>query len=138
MIRVVLNTNIIISASLSKGSTPDKALAYAIDNTVLLISEESYAELEEKLLNKKFDKYVTIESRKTFLKALHAICEIVLIEKRIVACRDSKDDKFLELAVNGYADFIITGDKDLLVLHPFESIAILSPSDFLKQFNNFH
>ena len=65
MIRVVLDTNIIISASLSKGSTPDKALSYAIDNTILLISEGSYTELEEKLLNKKFDKYVTIEARKT-------------------------------------------------------------------------
>ena len=73
-----------------------------------------------------------------FLKALHAICEIVPIEKIIIACRDSKDDKFLELAVNGYADFIITGDKDLLVLHPFESIPILSPFDFLKQFNSLH
>jgi predicted nucleic acid-binding protein len=50
----------------------------------------------------------------------------------IEACRDSDDDKFLELAVEGEADLIISGDSDLLVLHPFEGIAILSPAGFLE------
>lgn len=132
MSRVVIDTNIIISASLSKNSTPDKALNYAIDNSILLISEDTYNELQEKLLSSKFDKYVQLQTRKTFLKTLRDICEIVVIETSIIVCRDSKDNKFLELAVNGKADCIVTGDKDLLVLHPFESINILTAADFLN------
>lgn len=133
MIRVVLDTNVIISAALSKNSTPDKVVNYAIDSTILLISNDTFNELQEKLLSNKFDKYVQVQTRKTFLKTLHAISEMVTIEKRITACRDSKDDKFLELAVNGDANYIVTGDKDLLVLHSFETVEILTAADFLKK-----
>lgn len=48
------------------------------------------------------------------------------------ACRDPRDDKFLELAVNGRADVIVSGDKDLLALHPFRGIPILTPAEFLE------
>ena len=47
------------------------------------------------------------------------------------ACRDPDDDKLLELAVNGAADFIVTGDDDLLVMNPFRGIAIVTPAEFL-------
>ena len=133
MLRIVLDTNIIISAALSKNSTPDRALNYAVDNTVLLISKDTFNELQEKLLGVKFDKYVQRQARETFLTTLLAISEMVIIKKPIVACRDSKDDKFLELAVNGNANCIVTGDKDLLVLHPFETVEILTAADFLKK-----
>lgn len=46
-------------------------------------------------------------------------------------CRDPKDNKYLELAVNGQAESIITGDQDLLILHPFQSINIVTVNDFL-------
>jgi uncharacterized protein len=49
----------------------------------------------------------------------------------LTACRDSKDDKFVELAVAGHATYIVTGDSDLLALDPFRGIQILSPSLFL-------
>ena len=48
-------------------------------------------------------------------------------------CRDPKDDKFLEVAVHGRAELILTGDTDLLVLHPFRGIAILTPADYLAR-----
>ena len=54
------------------------------------------------------------------------------IQESVVACRDPKDDKFLALAVNGQADFIVTGDRDLLVLNPFRGIAIVQPEEFLS------
>lgn len=57
--------------------------------------------------------------------------ETVEIIQSFSVCRDPKDDKFLELAVNGNADYIVTGDRDLLVLNPFQNIAILSVSEFL-------
>jgi len=55
----------------------------------------------------------------------------VAVNEAITACRDAKDDKFLELAVSGKASHIVSGDADLLVLHPFRSIAILTPQAFL-------
>ena len=56
--------------------------------------------------------------------------EIEIVE-RVTACRDPDDDMFLEVAVNGRATHIVTGDKDLLALHPFRGIPILTPADFL-------
>ncbi|MEA5489407.1 MULTISPECIES: putative toxin-antitoxin system toxin component, PIN family [Pseudanabaena] len=58
---------------------------------------------------------------------------MIEITESITICRDRKDDKFLELAINRKADYLITGDRDLLVLHPFRNIQILTPADFLTQ-----
>ena len=52
---------------------------------------------------------------------------------RIQACRDPKDDKFLELAVNGSAEVIVTGDKDLLVLDPFRGISIIPRERYIER-----
>ena len=54
------------------------------------------------------------------------------IYETIVACRDAKDDKFLELAVNGNAKLIVSGDEDLLILNPFQEIAIVTVRQFLE------
>jgi putative PIN family toxin of toxin-antitoxin system len=63
-----------------------------------------------------------------WLQSLMASAELVTIGERIAACRDPTDDKFLELAVAGHADLIVTGDGDLLALHPFRDIAIVTPA----------
>jgi predicted nucleic acid-binding protein len=52
--------------------------------------------------------------------------------RRIAACRDPTDDKFLELAVNGHADLLVTGDGDLLALDPFRQIPIVTPAAFVQ------
>ena len=80
----------------------------------------------------KFDKYVDPEIRSEFIVQLIQQSELVEINESILACRDSKDDKFLEVAVNGKADHLITGDRDLLVLHPFQDVQIITPSAFLE------
>ena len=61
--------------------------------------------------------------------------ELVAIKESIDICRDPKDNKFLELAVSGEADFIVSGDQDLLVLNPFRNIEIVTANDFLARFN---
>ncbi len=61
------------------------------------------------------------------------LAPIVEIVQRIQACRDPADDKFLEVAVNGRADIIVTGDGDLLDLHPFRGIAILTPAAYMQR-----
>ena len=65
------------------------------------------------------------EVQRIFSKA-----ELVPITERIAVCRDPTDDKFLEPAVNGRADAIVTDDFDLLVLHPFWGIPIITPTVF--------
>jgi len=63
---------------------------------------------------------------------LHARLNGVDVDVQIRACRDSKDDKFLELAISGLATHVVTGDSDLLALNPFRGIQIISPQAFLE------
>jgi hypothetical protein len=67
-----------------------------------------------------------------WLSEVLVAAELVAVIERIAACRDPKDDKFLELAVNGHADLIVTGDADLLALNPFREIPIISPATFVQ------
>lgn len=98
----------------------------------ILFSASTLRELQEVLWRKKFDQYLTVEERKEFITnfVLHGT-PVEPVEK-ITECRDPKDNKFLELAVSGNADFIISGDEDLLVLNPFRDIPILTPHEFIE------
>lgn len=83
------------------------------------------------LARPKFAPYVSVQDRQQFIRLLGRVAEMVPINHTIRACRDPKDDQFLELAVNGGADVIVTGDKDLLALNPFRKIAIITPAQYL-------
>ena len=82
----------------------------------------------------KFDKYVTTIERRFFLSNFLKTVEFVEVGEIINICRDPKDDKILALALNGKADYIITGDQDLLVLKLFESVQIITIDEFLNLF----
>lgn len=90
-------------------------------------------ELADVLARSKFDRYVSIADRQQFLRLLSRVCEMVSISHGVRECRDPDDDKFLEVALNGQAELVITGDADLLALHPWRDIAILSPQQYLKR-----
>ncbi len=89
-------------------------------------------ELADVLARPKFDRYITLEDRQHFLRLLGRLAEFVPIVYPVNACRDPRDDKFLEVALNGKAELILTGDAALLALHPWQGIAILSPGNYLK------
>lgn len=78
----------------------------------------------------KFDRFVAFGQRRRFYDALASVSVIIPINRTITLCRDPNDNKFLELAASGAADFLVTGDSDLLTLHPFEDIDILTPAQF--------
>lgn len=78
-----------------------------------------------------FTTLIDAETR-AWLKTLMAAAELVTITATIAACRDPTDDKFLELAVNGHADLIVTGDADLLALNPFRDIPIVTSATFVQ------
>ncbi len=129
--RCVVDTNVIISAALFAGSTPYQVLELLLAEGLFLASTETMAELERQLRRAKFDRYTSQQDREALLAVIRSNTAEVLIAEQIAACRDPKDDKFLEVAVAGQADAIITGDEDLLVLHPFREISILTPATFL-------
>jgi uncharacterized protein len=129
--QIVLDTNILISWLLLEKSTAGQVAAKAVRAKQHLASPETLGELADVLGRPKFDRYVTIEQRKQFLRLIGHTARIVHITQRIQICRDPKDDKFLELAVNGQAARIITGDRDLLALHPFRGITIQSPAEYV-------
>ena len=130
--RCVLDTNVLVSAVLLPDSKPRRALDTATRNGKLLLSFATLAELYEVLSRKQLRRYVDEEDIRTFLAALTREAEWIDVDLQNRACRDPKDDKFLELAVSGRATHIVTGDKDLLALHPFRNIAIMSPTAFLE------
>lgn len=131
--RIVLDTNALISRLLLPASVPGRAVRKAVDEAQVLVSEPTLEELADVLSRAKFDPYLTIEERQEFLRLLGRIAEVVPIVHVVRACRDPRDDKFLELAVNGEADLIVTGDEDLLALHPFRGIPILTPASYLER-----
>lgn len=129
--RVVVDTNVFVSGLFSRASSP----ALVVERTIsqLLASTDTLRELIRTLLSPKFDRYVSRPRREALLDRLGPHLEIVEIVQRVRACRDPKDDSFLELAVNGEANVIVTGDDDLLALHPFRGIDILRPTSYLDR-----
>ena len=128
----VFDTNAVVSALLLKKSVSRQAFDKAAVAGIIIISEATMAELNEVLKREKFEKYVTEEERVQFLTAFVREAKLIEITETITDCRDPKDDKFLELAVSGNADCIVSGDKDLLVLHPYRGVTIVEPQEFLS------
>lgn len=130
--RWVIDTNCLVSRLLAPTGTAARAVDKALGSGILLVSDASMTELIQVLSRPKFDPYITQNERSGFIRTLGGVSRTVNITRRISACRDPKDDVFLEVAVNGQAHALITGDTDLLVLHPYQGIPILSPADFLR------
>jgi len=129
--RWVLDTNVLISRLLCPTGVAAKAVDHALARGVLLVSEATLEELVRVLNRPKFDAYVTGEERRRFVEVLGGVARIIPIVRVIRACRDPKDDQFLEVALNGEATAIISGDRDLLVMDPFHGVRIISPTVFL-------
>ena len=127
----VFDTNVTISALLLKKSVSRQAFDKAFAEGTLIISLATINELNEVLRRRKFNRYVLEKERMQFFTALVREAKLIEVDEAVTECRDPKDNKFLELAVSGNATCIVSGDKDLLVLHPFRGIPIVTPRAFL-------
>ena len=127
----VADTNVLVSRLLTPDSIAAQAIDRALAHGILLVSEATLNDLIEVLGRPKFDPYITHEDRQRFIALLGGVSRIVPITRHIQACRNPKDDKFLDVTINGEARAIITGDHDLLALDPFHGVRIVSPADFL-------
>ena len=131
-IRYVFDTNVIVSSLLFDRSKPAQAFNYALNHGEILLSSELLSELSDVLGRKKFDRFLTSEERDEFLETFIDRAILVDIIEKVQECRDPKDDKILELALNGQAQYIVSGDKDLLVLNPFRDVKIVTVEEFLR------
>lgn len=129
--RTVIDTSIVVSAVLLPRSKPRQAFDVAVARGQLLVSMETIAELDDVLRRPKFNAYVPETRRLEFLAALVREAKLVDVVDEVTVCRDAKDNMFLELAVSGNATHIVSGDADLLVLHPFRGVAIVTPQAYL-------
>ena len=130
--RIVLDTNIVVSRALVPVSIRGRVVSKALAECVVLASTATIRELEEVIVREKLDRmtprWKRLEAIRLYGLEL-TVCEVVDI---VTVCRDPKDNMILALALSGHADLIVTGDKDLLCLHPWRGIAILSPADYLR------
>lgn len=125
----VCDTNILISSLISRASPPAQIVDYITLNGFFLFSQKTFAELEEVLWRKKFDRYFSVEKRSNFLEHMQRLGCFYDIENNVTLCRDEKDNPFLDVALAGKADYLITGDADLLVLRQIENTRIITAAE---------
>lgn len=111
-------------------SLPAIALRLVERYHVLLQSAATEQQLVE-VLARPYLAPLIASTTQEWIAELLVMAERVVVTETIIACRDPTDDKFLELAVSGSADLILSGDKDLLALHPFRGIPIVAPAAFV-------
>ena len=126
---LVLDTNVLVSGLLFPRSKLGEIVIRASSRGLLLFSDVSWSELKSVLLRSKFDRYASLEKRRNVLGQLDGV--FVSITERVQVCRDQEDNMILEVALNGRADLIVSGDQDLLSMSLFGEIAILSPAAYL-------
>ena len=134
--RVVLDTSTLVSAALRSGSVPDQVLLKALRTCEVCASAETLDELAQVLDRKKFNRYLDKESRRSFVALMRRHVRLFAVQQSDLAavdppCRDPTDNKFLSLALVSDVDALVSSDEDLLALHPWRGIPIMTPADFL-------
>jgi putative PIN family toxin of toxin-antitoxin system len=122
---------VIVSALLKPDGESRRVFKIVLENHKPLLSIDQLAELEIVLQKSKFEKFITLQDRFEILALLLDKGELVNVISKTSICRDESDNKFLNLAVDGKADVLITRDPDLLILADEFSIRIANPEQFL-------
>ncbi len=130
--RAVIDTNVFVTALL-RGTVPRRIYDAFLDGEFTpVFSPETLAELLEVLTRPALQALMSQTEVQTFLDTIQHDTLLVRPRRHVRACRDPKDDIFLDSAIAGRADCIVTGDRDLLALDPFRDIRILRPAEFLR------
>lgn len=129
--RIILDTNIWISFLISK-YFPELGGLIKTGKMVLIFSNELIEEFIEVVNRPKFKHYFTTKDIEKLLKTFDQFAELIEVTSQLKLCRDEKDNFLLDLAVDGSADYLITGDKDLLILERIKKTQILTYQEFLE------
>ena len=127
----VVDTNVWISAALSKSGSPAPLVRYVLANGVPVLTRSTFDELQTRLWKPKFDRYLSMDQRKSILHDLSAAAMWVDVPTAISAVaysRDQDDDKFIHAALAAQAPWLVTGDQDLLTVALQPGLQILTPA----------
>lgn len=138
--RAVIDKSTLVGAIIRADSIPHRVWLLAQQSCEILVSKETFSEIETVLLRKQLNRYMDASTRDEFLSLFRSIVLWVQVSSEDLlrvdpTCRDLKDNMFLALAAVGYADVIVSSDHDLLALNPWNSIPILTPVQFVSQFS---
>jgi uncharacterized protein len=134
--RVVLDTNIWLSAAISKSGAPAQVVRRVLQMGVPVFSKATFAELEARLWKPKFDRYLSLETRRAILHDANAVAHWVDIPADLATqtySRDPDDDKFIHTALAASAAWLVTGDQDLLVIETPLPVRILTAGEALLE-----
>lgn len=132
-LKLVVDTNVLISAALSTQGAPVQLMRLVLERHRLVFSQSTFDELQSRLYRPKFDRYITLEQRQRMLHDFNACAHWVDLAPYPVYCRDPDDDKFIATALQAQAHWLISGDKDLLEAHAPQRLHILTPAKVLEQ-----
>ena len=129
--RIIIDTNLWISFIISKKFNQIETL-FLKNEVVLIFNEELILEIKNTMSKPKLMKYFNENSLNEMLVAFEECIEIIASYTSIKICRDEKDNFLLNLSIDGNADYLITGDKDLLVLNQIEKTKIITITEFTE------
>ena len=129
---IVIDTNVVISGTFF-GGAPRQVLEAVVDREVNAYASAEiigeYQEIVEEMIRRK-QGHLSASVLAPFIQSLH----MIEITSRVEASRDADDDKFIECAIDSRSLYIVSGDKDLLVLERYEDIEIITAAEFCKRF----
>lgn len=131
--KVIFDTNVWISFLIGKQLATVK-YQIAKGSIIVVTTEQLLLEIKLVTSREKLQKYFPKENVAELLDLLETIAEKVAITPKYSICRDPKDNFLLDLIDFSKADYLVTGDKDLLEHNPFKTAKILTPSEFEKEF----
>jgi putative PIN family toxin of toxin-antitoxin system len=129
--RIIIDTNLWISFLITKNFSQLDHIIFS-NRYILIFSQELLEEFLEVVKRPKFEKFFSNLDIEKILEIIEEYADFIEVKTNIVACRDSKDNFLLSLAFDGKADFLITGDDDLLSLVQFDKTKIISITNFMK------
>ena len=130
----VLNTNVLISAALSRQGSPYALVQHVLSKARLVFSEPTFEELRSRLYRPKFDRYINLDMRERVLRDLSACAVWVNIDQQEQWSRDPDDDKFIATALQVPGSILVSGDQDLLSVQAPAGLRILTRAQALSEF----
>jgi putative PIN family toxin of toxin-antitoxin system len=130
---IVFDATTLVSATFRRDGVPARAVRHALRSDRIAVSEAVLAELLDVLDRPRLARFVDPELRAELVGQLDALGAFFTPTEAVADCRDAKDDKYLELALAAGAWAIVSGDADLLVLHPWRGVRILRPAEYLAE-----
>lgn len=130
---IVFDTSTLVGAASRRTGVPHRCFLHAIRSDRVAVSDATLSELHEVLARPRLTRFLQPELREQVLAVLAAAGVWFAPRERVTDCRDPKDDCFLELALACGASIVVSSDQDLLVLHPWRSVRILRPADYLAE-----